>query len=388
MSDAPLRLGVIGLGRAFTLMLPAFTRDPRVRLVAASDPRRDAREMFQREFGAAYESAEALCADAGVEAVYIASPHQRHAAHTALAAAHGRHILVEKPMALSLAEARGMIAAAKTAGVRLTVGHSHSFDAPYLRARELIAGGGFGRVRMIHAANYTDFLYRPRRPEELDAAQGGGVVFSQGAHQVDVVRLLAGARAVSVRAMTGAWDAARPAEGAYTAQVAFEGGAFASLTYSGYGRFDTDALMGWRGELGRARDSSAYGGARAALRASGSADEAALKLRRAYGAAGADAFNSGATGHAHFGLFIVSCEGADLVPGPEGVMIHANERRWLEPVPIREPTRVEVIDELCAAARGEKTLHSGEWGMATLEICLAIRDAARTGGTVALRDQV
>ncbi len=47
---------------------------------------------------------------------------------------------------------------------------------------------------MINALNYTDFLYRPRRPEELDTAQGGGAMFSQAAHQVDIVRLLGGGR--------------------------------------------------------------------------------------------------------------------------------------------------------------------------------------------------
>ena len=93
-----------------------------------------------------------------------------------------------------------MIAAARHAGVHLIVGHSHSFDAPILRTRALIASGEYGAVRMITALNYTDFLMRPRRPEELDTAQGGGAVFNQAAHQVDIVRLLGGGRVKSVRA--------------------------------------------------------------------------------------------------------------------------------------------------------------------------------------------
>jgi predicted dehydrogenase len=105
------------------------------------------------------------------------------------------------------------------AGVALIVGPSHSFDAPIARTKMLIDSGTYGRVRMITALNYTDFLYRPRRPEELDTRQGGGVVFSQGAHQVDVARLLAGSPVRSVRAVTGAWDPARPTEGAYTAHA-------------------------------------------------------------------------------------------------------------------------------------------------------------------------
>src|SRR6185503_3743550 len=107
-------------------------------------------------------------------------------------------------------------------GVHLVVGHSHSFDTPILRTRGLIASGAYGAVRMIHAMNYTDFLRRPRRPEELDTAQGGGAVFNQAAHQVDIVRLLGSGRAKTVRAATGAWDRTRPTEGAYSALLTFE----------------------------------------------------------------------------------------------------------------------------------------------------------------------
>jgi len=178
-----LRLGVAGLGRAFMLMLPTLMRHPRVRLTAACDTRAAARDCFARDFDAAtYETIEALCADPDVNAVYIASPHQFHVEHVRVAAAHGKHILVEKPMALSIAECQAMIAAARQAGVYLVVGHSHSFDLPYLRTRALIDTGAFGAVRMIAALNYTDYLYRPRRPEELDTARGGGAVFSQAPH--------------------------------------------------------------------------------------------------------------------------------------------------------------------------------------------------------------
>src|SRR6185295_342263 len=133
----------------------------------------------------------------------------------------------------------------------------------------------------VTAATFTDFLYRPRRPEELDTAQGGGVVFSQATHQVDVVRRLAGAPVRSVRATTGRWDEARPTEGAYQAFLAFENEASAAITYSGYGRYDTDALMGWTGETGGARDPAAYAVARRRLE---TAPEAELKAARAYGA--------------------------------------------------------------------------------------------------------
>src|SRR5215213_10632770 len=92
-----LRLGVVGLGRAFTVMLPTFTADPRVALVAAADPRGEARARFAADFSAnSYETVEELCADPAVEIVYVATPHQHHAQHAALATQHGKHVLVEK----------------------------------------------------------------------------------------------------------------------------------------------------------------------------------------------------------------------------------------------------------------------------------------------------
>ena len=261
-----LRIGVAGLGRGFTLMLPTLSAHPRVELVAAADPRAEARARFASDFGArTYDDVDALCADAKVEAVYVATPHEHHARHAIAAAAAGKHVLVEKPMAVTREEAASMAEAARAAGVVLVVGPSHSFDAPVLRARTLVESGAFGRVRMITALNFTDFLYRPRRPEELDTARGGGVVFSQAAHQVDIVRVLARSPVRSVRAFTGAWDALRPTEGAYSALLGFEDGAFASLTYSGYAHFDSDELCGWIGELGQAKGAVRHGAARRAV---------------------------------------------------------------------------------------------------------------------------
>src|SRR6185437_2782155 len=125
-----LRLGVAGLGRAFMLMLPTLVRHPRVALAGAADPRAEARERVAREFGApAHASVEALCADPSIDAIYVATPNEHHAAHAIAAASAGKHVLVEKPMAISLAEADAMIAAARSAAVHLVVGPSHSFDA-------------------------------------------------------------------------------------------------------------------------------------------------------------------------------------------------------------------------------------------------------------------
>lgn len=369
-----LRLGVVGLGRAFSLMLPTLAGDPRIELVAGADPRPEAREKFAAELGAkAFDSMDRLCAEPAVEVVYIATPHQFHATNAIAAAACGKHILVEKPMALSLDECRAMIAAARHSGVRLIVGHSHSFDAPILQAKKIIASGALGRVRMVSALNYTDFLYRPRRPEELDTRAGGGVVFNQAAHHVDVVRLLAGSRVAAVRALTGAWDPSRPTEGAYSCQLQFEDGAFATLVYSGYARFDSDEFTGWIGEGGAPKDASSYGAARRML----TGNELAAKNQRNYGGR---AFKAAPKpqAHPHFGLVLVSCEHGDVRPLPSGVVIYADHEIRTEPLPPPAIPRVEVIDELYdAVVNGKAPLHSGEWAMATMEVCFAILRSSR-----------
>ena len=77
--------------------------------------------------GRVYPDAEALCGDPDVEVVYVATPHQLHAEHAILAAMRGKHVLVEKPMALTLRDCDAMARAADAAGVRLIVGPSHTW---------------------------------------------------------------------------------------------------------------------------------------------------------------------------------------------------------------------------------------------------------------------
>ena len=393
--NSPLRIGVIGLGRAFTLMLPTFQQDPRVQLVAATDPLPQACAQFEKDFhGQVTPHAEALCVLPDIDLVYIASPHGLHAQHTALAAQHGKHVWVEKPMAVSLSECQTMIQACRDAGVQLMVGHSHSFNAPVLRAYELIQSGRLGQVKMITALNYTDFLYRPRRPEELNTALGGGVIHSQASHQVDVVRLLGGGQVSTVQACTGQWDAARPTEGAYSALLKFESGAFANLTYNGYGHFDSDVWMDHVGEIGNAKPASEsakrFGTARKRLATTNTSDqESQLKAARNYGGSLYQPTAQNEDAYQHFGPVLVSCEKADLRLTPKGLWMYGPEHETFEALPPPVYPRKEVIDELWGALReGKFLLHSGTWARATTEVCLSLLEAAQTGQAIHLKHQV
>ena len=211
MADRKLRLGIAGLGRGFSVMLPTLALHPRLDVVAAVDTRPAALARFETDFGGtSYPSVAAMCADETIDAVYVATPHQFHAEHAVTAARAGKHVLVEKPMAVTLEDCTAMVEAADAAGVFLVIGHSHSFDAPIAETRRLIASGRYGAPHLLTAINYTDFIYRPRRPEELDTAQGGGVVFSQASRRAAQALAWAAWRRPSMRRRETGIRPARP----------------------------------------------------------------------------------------------------------------------------------------------------------------------------------
>jgi phthalate 4,5-cis-dihydrodiol dehydrogenase len=364
-----------------------------VRITAAADPNPQARARFVEEFGGAtYENAEALCAHGPVDAVYIATPHQCHAGDVVAAAEHRKHAIVEKPMALSLEECRAMTAAAEAAGIVLVVGHTHAFDPVIRRMREVIVSGELGRVRAITNLVYTDFLYRPRRPEELDSARGGGIMYNQVPHQLELARELDGGPLRSVKAVAGIWDPARPTEGAMSAFLEFADGAVASLIYSGYDRFDSDEFQFWIAESGAEKRNRAHGAARHALRRASSPEEEA-RMKAASGFAGSGVRrNAEASGHQpHFGMLLVSCERGDLRPAPDGVLVYDDEgKREIALPPGRTfPNKDGVIDEFYdAVVHGKPARHDGRWGTATVEAMLALIRSAQERREIALSAEV
>ncbi|HUC52159.1 MAG TPA: Gfo/Idh/MocA family oxidoreductase [Xanthobacteraceae bacterium] len=383
---APIGLGIAGLGMAGAVMVRAVAAHGGYVLRAAADPHPAPRSAFARDFNASvYDDIGALCADPAVEVVYIATPHQFHAPHAILAAEHGKHIILEKPMALTLADCDAIIAAVERAKVHLIVGHTHAFDPPIRFMFAMIASGALGRLGMIQTLNYTNFLYRPRRPEELDTARGGGILFNQVPHQIDTVRLLAGGLVRSVRAQTTVLDPARPTEGSCAALLQFENGAAASLVYSGYDYFDSDEWHSNISERGAPKKID-HGAARRALMQT--ADEVRARTETfAYGSAAADP----PPHQPHFGVTIATCERGELRASADGVILY--DARGATDCPIEHGIgfagRQEVLDDMAAALRdGIPPNHDGRWGKATLEVALAIQQSAREAREVPLNHQV
>jgi phthalate 4,5-cis-dihydrodiol dehydrogenase len=305
------------------------------------------------------------------------------------AAAFGKHVIVEKPMALTHEDCEAMLDAVRSAGVVLVVGHTHGFDPAVRAMRGVIESGELGALRAITSIAYTDFVYRPRRPEELDTERGGGIVYNQVPHQVEIARALDRGPVRAVKAVLGRWDAARPTEGAMSALVEFEDGVAATLTYSGYDRYDSDELCGWIAAFGEEKR-PAPGAARAALRAHATpAAEARLKAATGFGGRGVR--RASGTVHApHFGFVLVSCERGDMRPLGDAVHVYGeNGTREIALPPARAfPDKDAVIDELYdAVTNGTPPLHDGAWGMATVDVALAILRSARERREILLGEE-
>lgn len=387
VAGPPVRLGIAGLGLAGALMVRAAALEPGVRLAAAADPREAPRAAFARDFGApVYEDLEALCRDPGVEVLYIATPHQFHAEHAVLAARHGKHVLLEKPMALSLADCDAILDAAEAAGVHLMVGHTHAYDPAIRAMRRIIASGRLGRLQLLATFNYTDFLYRPRRPEELDTGRGGGIVFNQLPHQIDILRTLGGGLLRSVRASCAVLDADRPTEAAATAFLQFEDGTAASMVYSGADYFDSDELHGWVGEGGDPKQPR-HGSARRALASRTGTSESELRADRlAYGALPRRAE---APPHPpHFGTTIATCDRGELKGSPHGLTLYDSAGAHELPLPPGSGYQGLFTDLRLALRAGSAPRHGGRWGKASAEAMLALLQSARERREITLHSQV
>ncbi|MGH3666557.1 MAG: Gfo/Idh/MocA family protein [Egibacteraceae bacterium] len=388
-SSGRVGLGIAGLGVAGSVMLPHVVRHPRVRLVVVADRRGPLAEQVAREHAAAAcSTVEQLSAMPEVDAVYLATPTQLHAEHVLTAATAGKHVVVEKPMALDLAQADGMIAAAERAGVALMVGHSQSYEAPVRRMGALIRSGTLGNPLMLHNWYYTDWLYRPRTPDEFDTNRAGGVTYRQGAHQVDILRYLGGGLLASVRARTSHADPDRATEGGHVAYLEFEDGTPATAVYSGYDHFHSSELTFGLNEGGGRVDPERHATARARIRGLDADAEAALKSGDPSSLRQLQVLAPGGD-QPFFGLTLVSCTQADLRGSPDGLLVYDDERRWEVSLAGEPSGRAALLDELAAAVLdGRPPLHDGRWGKANLEVCGAIVESSGRRQEVRLQHQV
>jgi phthalate 4,5-cis-dihydrodiol dehydrogenase len=386
-----LRVGVAGLGMAGGGFLSALAKIAEVEVVSSADPRPAARELFQAQFGnEAHASLEELCRDDTVEAIWLATPTQLHAEHVRIATDHGKHVAVEKPFAVTLEECQSMIDAAQRNGVVIIAAGARSFDPAFVAMRGIVDSGRLGRLGALNTWSHTGWIIRPREPYEVDVSIGGGTVFNQAPHQVDVLRLLGGGMVRSVRGVTASWMAERPCPGYFTAFLQFEDGTPATMSYNGHGYIQGWELLPWGETPARQRSSDAGYAYRRDLRA-GQADElAARETLRFGGPSGPYGFQSdGKWTPSDAGLVIASFEHGEVRQSATGLYVYDDEGRHDEPLPSGANARRNEVQELRSAIDGGvHPLHDGRWGMATMEVVLALMESSAERREIELHHQV
>jgi len=377
-----LSLGIAGLGNAGNAVLRDLDKVAGVELVAVADVRGLALETFQKQNSMVrtYDSVASMCGCEKVDAVWVATPTEFHAEHVISALERGKHVICEKPMALSLDDCDRMIEAAEKNKLILLM-HSKAMDPPIVKMREVIAGGELGRVIQINTWSYKGWLRSARLPSEVDSAKGGGVLFRQGPHQVDIVLAIGGKRVRSVRATAGRWHPRFDTEGNFTAFLEFEDRTPATLVFNGYGFFDTSDLTWGIGEGG-------YQASRQENRQADPQTPVEESLRYSMPLRAEARRRIGERKQPIYGLTLVSCEKGDMRQSPDGVYLYTRDGCQEIPCPAFLDRAEALLKLVEAVAEHRPVATDGRWGKATLEVLLAILQSSREGREITLAHQV
>jgi len=228
---AATRVGILGSGGWASRYAAAIQESQKLRLVAVAGGSRAA--GFAEKFAIRHEpTVGALCGADDVDVVVVATPHGLHAAHAALAANHGKHVLVEKPMATNVAECDQVIEAADKAGVKLMVAHSRRFFPLVKRAKRLLDDGAIGRIlmlRQLFCHNARSFGTRQGHWTS-DRKLSVGFFLGYGCHQLDMTLHLVGSKVRTVLARFGNYWADSPIENCGALFLDFESGAYSTFT--------------------------------------------------------------------------------------------------------------------------------------------------------------
>jgi 1,5-anhydro-D-fructose reductase (1,5-anhydro-D-mannitol-forming) len=201
-SASPLRWGIVGLGWVSTDFTgPAIVKSPGSRMVAClgSSPQKGKVFAERFELERVHADLDALMADPDVDAVYVATPNAMHREAVLAAARAGKHVLCEKPFAMTIADAQEMTEACRRAGVVLRVAHQLRLEEAVVRARAIVRSGRLGRIAAISLERAS--AMPPRTTWRRDVRQSG-VVFDVGVHLIDQVQWITGQRFAEVSAFT------------------------------------------------------------------------------------------------------------------------------------------------------------------------------------------
>jgi predicted dehydrogenase len=216
-------IGIIGSGFVADIHAEALRRVPNARLVGVASPREERVREFARKHRVphAFTDYRRLIEHPDVQIVSLCLPNDRHCEATEAAAAAGKHVICEKPLCVTLAEADRMIAACKAAGVQLMYAEELCFTPKYVRAKQLVDDGALGEIYLIkqsekHDGPHADWFWDVQR-------SGGGVTLDMGCHGIEFARWLLGKRPIkSVYAQMGTYVHADRTQGDDNANLLIE----------------------------------------------------------------------------------------------------------------------------------------------------------------------
>ena len=223
VSNDPVRWGILGLAGSSHRMVRAMTVAANARLVAVATQRPGVTDQLRQTNPdlAVYQNYEQLLADARVEAVYIPLPNSFHAKWTMKAAAAGKHILCDKPLATSLEAVELMLQAAQQRRVQLMESFSWRFHPQHARVKALLAAGAIGEPRVLRIG-LSYMLDRSVPSIRLNPALGGGATWDIGCYALSAARFLFGAEPLMVMG-TATFDAQTDVDLSLTALLTFPG---------------------------------------------------------------------------------------------------------------------------------------------------------------------
>ncbi|MBM12564.1 MAG: hypothetical protein CL759_10855 [Chloroflexi bacterium] len=223
-----------------TRVAPAAALAEDTAIIAAYSRDQQRADEFAKTHGAlaAYTSVEELLADSRVDVVFVSSPNNLHASHVQSAAKAGKHILVEKPMATTVADCVAMIKACDTNGVKLGIGFQLRFHPGHVESSRLVREGGLGEVALAQVM--LGFGVRGELQRELrsglrewwetpDMVGNSRAMIGSGVHCVDDLEFILGQTVVEVAAITDGQTAEAPLENLASLSLRFSGGAIGTM---------------------------------------------------------------------------------------------------------------------------------------------------------------
>ncbi|HVY72231.1 MAG TPA: Gfo/Idh/MocA family oxidoreductase [Verrucomicrobiae bacterium] len=201
----PVRTALVGCGKVGGLHAAALSSLPESTLAAVCDASLDRAASFAAKYGGkAFGDVQTAIRETGAEAVFICTPHPLHAEPAILAAEAGAHVMIEKPMAASLADCDAMLQAARKSGVLLSVMSQRRFYEPVQRMKAAIQAGKIGQpiLGVFQMYSWRDQAYYESDPWRGKwATEGGGVLVNQSPHQLDLLRWFMG----DIEEISGRW---------------------------------------------------------------------------------------------------------------------------------------------------------------------------------------